>query len=72
MEFKLSVEIDNAVPQSGWVFEIRTSGFILPLSNSMEPDYLEELLIHYLGSLLENGCVDVFEEFRIESAFWGH
>lgn len=38
----------------------------------MEPDYLEELLIHYLGSLLENGCVDVFEEFRIESAFWGH
>lgn len=35
----------------------------------MEPDYLEELLRHYLGSLLENGSMDVLEEFRLESAF---
>lgn len=68
-EFKLPVEIDNAVPQSGRVFQIRTSGFILSMSNSMEPDYLEELLRHYLGSLLENGSMDVLEEFRLESAF---
>lgn len=68
-ESKLSVEIDNAVPQSGRVFQIRTSAFILSVSNSMEPDYLEELLMYYVGSLLENGSLDVLEEFRMESAF---
>lgn len=49
--------------------EIRASGFILSVSNSMEPDYPEELLVHYLGSLLESGSLDVLEEFRMESAF---
>lgn len=68
-ESKLSVETDNAVRQSGRVFQIRTSAFILSVSNSVEPDYLEELLMRYLGSLLENGSLDVLEEFRMESAF---